>query len=84
MDEKIIQKKLAMIDKNSTYGLGTLEDYDSYNEYCREEEIKRLKETIAWTNKFEVSEPINGRFAHICRYYLYKRLNELGGVDNGI
>lgn len=59
----------------------TLEDYDSYNEYCKDEEIKRLKEAIAWTDKFEVSEPINGRSAHICRFYLYKRLNELGGVD---
>ena len=81
MDEKIIQKKLAMIHENSHYGLETLENYDSYNEYCREEEIKRLKEAIAWTDKFEVSEPMNGRAAHICRYYLYKRLNELGGVD---
>lgn len=59
----------------------SLEDYAEYNEYCKEEEIKRLKEAIAWTDKFEVSEPMNGRAAHICRYYLYKRLNELGGVD---
>lgn len=49
----------------------TLEDYDEYNEYCREEEIKRLKEAIAWINS------INERTAHICRYYLYKRLNEI-------
>ena len=49
----------------------TLEDYDEYNEYCREEEIKRLKEAIAWTYS------INERKAHICRYYLCKRLNEI-------
>lgn len=49
----------------------TLEDYDEYNEYCREEEIKRLKEAIAWINS------INERTAHTCRYYLYKRLNEI-------
>lgn len=84
MDEKIIQKKLDRLNENSHYGLGTLEDYDSYNEYCREEEIKRLREAIEWTYKFEVSEPINGRPSHICRYYLYKRLNELGGVDDGV
>ena len=59
----------------------TLEDYSEYNDNCREEEIKRLKEAIALTDKFEVSEPMNGRAAHICRFYLYKRLNELGGVD---
>jgi hypothetical protein len=51
-----------------------LEDYDGYNEYCREEEIKRLKEAIAWT--YEVSESINERAAHTCRYYLYKRLRD--------
>lgn len=56
----------------------TLEDYSEYNECCREEEIKRLKEAIAWTHKIEVSEPMNA-FGQICRYYLYKRLNELGG-----
>ena len=77
MDEKIIQKKLALLNQNSHYGLETLEDYDSYNEYCREEEIKRLREAIDWTYKFEVSEPTNGRPSHICRYYLYKRLNEI-------
>ena len=59
----------------------TLEDYSEYNEYCREEEIKRLREAIAWTYKFDVSDPVNGRASHICRYYLYKRLNELGGAD---
>ena len=59
----------------------TLEDYDSYNEYCREEEIKRLKEAIQWTHNMEVSNPMNKRSAHICRYYLYKRLNELGGAE---
>jgi hypothetical protein len=37
-------------------------------------EIKRLKEAIAWT--YEVSESINERAAHTCRYYLYKRLRD--------
>ena len=60
-------------------GLGTLEDYDSYNEYCRDEEIERLKEAIEWANQMEFSNPMSKRSAHICRYYLYKRLNELGG-----
>ena len=57
----------------------TLEDYSEYNECCREEEIKRIKEAIAWTHEFDASEPTNS-FGQVCRYYLYKRLNELGGA----
>lgn len=51
------------------------------DDQCREEEIKRLREAIAWTYRFDVSEPTNGRQAHICRYYLRKRLTELGGAE---
>lgn len=54
-----------------------LEKYYSYNEYCREEEIKTLKAAIEWTEKFEGSEPMDQMESHICRYYLYKRLHEI-------
>lgn len=57
----------------------TLEDYSEYNECCKEEEIKRIKEAMEWVNQMEFSNPMSKRSAHICRHYLYKRLNELGG-----